>query len=156
MSSLTEENKQTFTTSEVANAHKVNDQQLQTPSSVFQVTPKESPISVATPHRSTFTPDKCIQIDTKGDLTNIYKAILIITLFLAYQTLLQKLISIQQQNNQILTLLEQNNATKLNNDAEVPDFPVSVPLQSHEDLHILETYLESSNKNIVVTFFKLL
>ncbi|XP_050514998.1 uncharacterized protein LOC126890186 [Diabrotica virgifera virgifera] len=69
----------------------------------------------------------------------------------AYQTLLQKLTGIQQQNTQILALLEENkNCTAINGDS-FPDFPVTIPITSDEDLSVLELFLEN-HANVVICF----
>lgn len=141
---------QTAAVSQIGNTLQINDE---VKSTMTHKTTSESPLS-ATPHRSrllTPTSIKTIEIDAKGELIHIQLLVIwIISLFLAYQTLLQKLISIQHQNVQILSLLEQNNKSNVN-DGEVPHFPVPIPLQSQEDLHNLETFLEHS-EHIVVIF----
>lgn len=152
-SSLIEQFTQCSAASQDENKCQVNGQVISTPSSTLHKTPSESLITATTHHPSTLvtpTSSRSIQIDGKGELTNIHQSYLNnYKLFLAYQTLLQKLIIIQQQNVQILTLLEQNNSTNIGNDTEVPDFPVPIPLQSHEELRIIETYLSTNENNVV-------
>lgn len=84
----------------------------------------------------------CIPLrPVKSNFQFIYITINIFLIFLVFQKeVLTLLATIKEQNCQILTILKQNN--KLVKTVKLPeDFPIQFPIQSQEQLEILEEYI---------------